>query len=105
MKKMMMTLMTAAMLTGAATTVFAETRIHNRKDQQQARIANGVRSGSLTARETGRIESREARLNRQVRRDRRDGGGLSARERVNIERKQDRLSRDIYRQKHDAQHR
>ena len=80
-------------------------RIENRKDDQQARIAHGARSGELTARETARLEGREARLNRQIRRDRVDGGGLTPTERARIEREQNGLSRSIYRQKHDAQRR
>jgi hypothetical protein len=80
-------------------------RIVRREVNQQARIAQGVRSGELTAAETARLEAREAILNREIRRDRVDGGGLSTHERAKIERQQDRLSRSIYRQKHDAQDR
>lgn len=80
-------------------------RIENRKDDQQARIAQGARSGALTPGETARLEGREARLNRQIRRDRADGRGLTPTERARIEREQNALSRSIYRQKHDAQRR
>jgi hypothetical protein len=55
----------------------------------------------LTARETARLEAREAALNHEVRVLRSDG--LTPRERARIERQQNRLSRDIYRQKHDSQ--
>ena len=78
-------------------------RIHARAERQQARIAQGARSGSLTARETARIEAREAALARDVRLMRENG--LSPRERAQIERRQNRLSRDIFRQKHDRQRR
>ncbi|MEO8430254.1 MAG: hypothetical protein ABI592_02010 [Acidobacteriota bacterium] len=77
-------------------------RIRKRAENQQDRIAQGVKSGELTARETSRIERREARLNREVRHMRKDGE-LSPRERRRIERQQDALSRGIYRQKHDRQ--
>lgn len=80
-------------------------RIENRKDNQQARIANGVRSGELTASETARLGAREASLNRQIRRDRLDGGGLTPTERARIAREQNALSRSIARQKQDAQRR
>jgi hypothetical protein len=81
-------------------------RIHNRSERQQARIAGGVASGQLTARETARLESREARLNREVSRMRaNNGGSLTAGQHARIERRQDRLSHDIYRQKHDGQSR
>ena len=96
----------ATMFLGAgflASTPAEAGRIHERAERQQARIAQGIRSGSLTPREAARIEAREAELARDVRILRR--GGLSPRERVRIERRQDRLSRDIYRQKHDRQRR
>ena len=76
-------------------------RISARQVRQQKRIAQGVGSGALTARETARLETREAALNREVQVLRRDG--LTPRERARIERQQNRLSRDIYRQKHDSQ--
>lgn len=76
-------------------------RIHARAERQQRRIAQGVGSGALTAREAARLETREAALNREVRVLRRDG--LTPRERARIEGQQNRLSRDIYRQKHDGQ--
>jgi|APLak6261675434_1056106.scaffolds.fasta_scaffold00216_13 hypothetical protein len=70
---------------------------------QQARIQQGVASGQLTGPEARRLERREARLQREIVRDRIDGGGLSAAERARIERRQDRLSRGIAHQKHDLQ--
>ena len=81
-------------------------RIHNRSERQQARIAGGVASGQLTARETARLESREARLDRKVSRMRaHNGGALTVHQRARVERQQDRLSRNIDRQKHDGQSR
>ena len=79
--------------------------IRYRQARQQQRIAQGIHNGSLTAGETARLERREARLNRQIRRERRDGGGLTSTERARINHQQNRLSRQIYRQKHDAQRR
>ncbi len=90
---------------GLASPAEAEGRIGKRQERQQQRIAQGVASGQLTARETARLERREAHLDRQIRRDRRDGGGLGRTERLRIERRQDRLSRDLFRQKHDRQRR
>jgi hypothetical protein len=78
-------------------------RISDRAERQQRRIAQGIRSGQLTARESARLEGREARLLRDVRAMRRAGGGsLTPAERARVERRQDRISRSIYRQKHDA---
>lgn len=79
-------------------------RIHTRKENQQDRIAQGVASGQLNARETARLESREAHLNREVSRMRAsDGGSLTPAQHARVERQQDRLSRHIYQQKHDGQ--
>jgi hypothetical protein len=79
-------------------------RIPTRKENQQDRIAQGVASGQLNARETARLESREAHLNHEVSRMRaNDGGSLTAAQHARVERQQDRLSRNIYQQKHDGQ--
>ena len=81
-------------------------RIHDRKTNQQDRIAQGVASGQLNARETARLETREAHLNREVARMRdHNDGALTARQHARVERQQDRLSRNIYQQKHDGQSR
>ena len=86
----------------SCTGMFAD-EIRGRQRAQQARIAQGARSGELTPRETARIEGQEARLAREVRRDRVDGGGLSVRERAKINAQQNRMSREIHRQKTDGQ--
>jgi hypothetical protein len=80
-----------------------QSRIANRKQNQQTRIAEGVNSGELTAREAARLERKEAVLNRKIQKERMDGGGLTAKERVKIERRQDKLSREIAKEKHDRQ--
>lgn len=77
--------------------------IAKRQQRQQGRIAQGVNSGELTARETARLERQEGRLNKEIARDHVDGGGLSQAERRKITRQQNRESRRIYRQKHDGQ--
>jgi len=77
--------------------------INQRKENQQDRIAQGVKSGELTPRETERLEGREAHINRQERRMRAaDGGHLTAADRAKINREQNRTSRAIYRDKHNA---
>ncbi len=75
-----------------------------REVRQQARIADGVKSGQLTPKETAKLEAREASIHRDIERSRaKDGGHLDARDRARIERRQDRTSRAIYREKHDGQ--
>ncbi|HVV44928.1 MAG TPA: hypothetical protein VHC72_06970 [Bryobacteraceae bacterium] len=77
--------------------------IGNRKDRQQDRIAQGVKSGELNPRETARLERRESSLNRQIRAERaQNNGRLTHAEQRQVDRRQDRLSRQIYRNKHDA---
>jgi hypothetical protein len=72
--------------------------------RQQERIAQGVQSGELTPRETARLERKEARVQREIRRDRAaHGGHLTPGEKARINRQQNRLSREIYREKHDAE--
>ena len=77
--------------------------INARKENQQDRIAQGVKSGQLTAGETSRLEAREAHINRQEARMKADGKFTPA-ERAKINREQNRTSRAIYRDKHNARH-
>ena len=66
-----------------------ERRIERRKENQQARIAQGVASGQLTAKETANLEHKEAGVNREVRNDREANGGiLTAQERQQVNRQQ-----------------
>jgi hypothetical protein len=77
--------------------------IHARKENQQDRIAQGVKSGQLTAGETAHLEKREARINREVHNERvANGGKLTPAERRQVNRQQNRTSRAIYRDKHNA---
>jgi hypothetical protein len=77
--------------------------VHDRKENQQDRIANGIQSGQLTAGETKSIESREANLNREIHDDRQaNGGKLTDAERQQVNRQQNRLSDRIYDDKHNA---
>src|SRR5215468_3380656 len=78
--------------------------IKRRAERQQDRIAQGVKSGELTAHETARLEHKEAALNQETRDMRKlDGGKLTPQDRALVNQQQDRLSKQIYNQKHDAQ--
>jgi len=108
MKRIMVSVMAGALLLGASTTSFGadgkEGRIQRRKENQQKRIGEGVENGSLTARETGRLERKESKLNKEIREDRKENGGkLTKQEKAQVNRRQNRISKDIYRQKHDGQ--
>jgi hypothetical protein len=78
-------------------------RIQQRKENQQDRIAQGVKSGQLTAGETAHLENKEAKLNHEVRNDRKaNGGTLTGQEKRQINRQQNQVSRNIYRDKHNG---
>ncbi len=102
---MKLSLFATAFLALSTTVAMCQTQptIQQRKNHQQARIAQGVRSGQLTPRETAHLEGREASINRQERSMRRaDNGHLTRADRATLNRRQNRTSRAIYRDKHNA---
>jgi hypothetical protein len=77
--------------------------INQRKENQQDRIAQGVRSGELTARETAHLEGQEAAFNREERGMRAaDNGHLTSGDRAVLNGQQNRMSREIYNKKHNG---
>lgn len=76
--------------------------LHHREARQQARIAQGVRSGELTRPEARRLERGQVHLYRVEGAARADGV-VTAGERVRLQRAADVQSRRIDVQKHDAQ--
>lgn len=80
-----------------------KSEVGKRAENQQDRIAQGVKSGQLTAGETSHLEKNEANINREVRNDRAaNGGKLTSQERAQVNRQQNRESRQIYRDKHNG---
>jgi hypothetical protein len=96
------TLSAALLLAVGSASVMAQTATVNtpaahtvqRDVNQQTRIENGLKDGSLTTKEAGRLEKEESRIDRQQAADLKDGK-LSPRERAQLRREQDRASRDI----------
>jgi hypothetical protein len=85
----------------AASDHFGNSEVGRRQENQQDRIAQGIRSGHLTAGQTTRLEGNQAGIKQEVRADRRaDGGRLTGAEHRQINRQQNRQSRNIYRAKH-----
>jgi hypothetical protein len=76
--------------------------VKERQENQQKRIAGGVKSGELTAKETKHLEAREVKIQHDKKEAKADGV-VSTKERAKLRREQNRTSRAIYRQKHDAQ--
>jgi hypothetical protein len=103
----LLTLITAGTTTlGFASNASAGTnspRIDRREANQQRRINQGVRSGSLTPRETYRLQRRQANINAQEARFKSDGH-FTRRERNIVRHSLDRSSRAIYRAKHNGRH-
>src|SRR5271168_231067 len=73
-----------------------------RKANQQARIAQGVKSGQLTAGETANLEHREASVNKEERNMRAaNSGKLTAADRTALNNRQNKISNSIYKDKHN----
>jgi hypothetical protein len=80
---------------------YGNTEVGQRRENQQDRIANGLRNGTMNAGEAARDENREQGINEQIHGDRAGNGGkLTGQERAQINREQNHMSRTIYRQKH-----
>jgi hypothetical protein len=76
--------------------------VNARQENQQDRIAQGVKSGELTAKEARVLKAKEARVAALEKRMKSDGS-LTAEERARLQKQLDNLSADIYKQKHDNQ--
>jgi hypothetical protein len=73
-----------------------------RNVNQQQRIEQGVQSGSLTTRETAKLEGGQARDSRKEARAGADGN-VGKGEQRRIQHAENRQSRKIHREKHDGQ--
>jgi hypothetical protein len=75
-----------------------------RNVNQEQRIENGIQNGSLTNRETAKLERGQARVDRKEAAAGRDGH-VGAGEQVAIQKAENKQSRRIHHEKHDAQKR
>ena len=108
MNRLLMSTFAAALLSWALPAA-ADWQTHDpgieaRQHRQQARIAQGLRSGELTRFEARRLEREQAQLRRKERIYKADGV-LTAAERRDLQRDLNRAERHIYNQKHDADRR
>lgn len=77
--------------------------VGQRQENQQDRIAQGVKSGQLTAGETTKLEKQQQGINREVNGMREENGGkLSKADKALVNRQQNRASRNIYNKKHNG---
>lgn len=87
----------------ANTAHYGNNVVGQRRENQQDRIAQGLKSGQMTAGEAARTENREQGINQQVAADRQaNGGKLTTQERAQINREQNKTSRQIYNRKHNV---
>jgi hypothetical protein len=94
---------TPSTTTTPSSTPAPQPTVGQRKENQQDRIAQGVKSGQLTAGETANLETKEAAINGETRADRAaNGGKLTPAEKQQINGQQNQLSKQIYNDKHNA---
>ena len=99
-----MTFVAALFATAFAAPVLAQTTGAEvqRDVNQQQRIEQGLKSGQLTTKEAGKLESGASKVEKMQSNAERNGS-VSPREQARIQAAQNRESRAINRQKHDAQ--
>ena len=93
-----------AILIFSAFTASAQTMpaVQGRQTEQQERIAAGRATGSLTPRETRRLEREQAKIQMEKNVAKADGV-ITPAERARLARKQHKASRHIAHEKHDLQ--
>jgi hypothetical protein len=80
-----------------------KSEVGQRQRNQQERIAQGIKSGQMTAGEAARTEGHSAAINHEIHSDRAaNGGTLTGAEKAQINRQQNRNSARIYRTKHNG---
>jgi len=76
-------------------------QVNGREANQQNRIANGVKNGSLSPKQTSNLENREASVQNREKKDMAaHNGHLTKAEQNGINRQQNRISKSIYKDKH-----
>src|SRR5277367_4434927 len=82
---------------------YSSGEIGQRREDQQDRIAQGVKSGQLTAGETAKLENQQQGINREIGADKQaNGGKLTGLDKKAINQSQNRASRNIYNKKHNG---
>jgi hypothetical protein len=87
----------------ANTAHYGNNKVGQRREAQQDRIAQGIKSGQLTPSETAKLEKQQQGINKQVATDRKaNGGTLNAAQKKQVNKEQNQASRNIYKKKHNA---
>jgi hypothetical protein len=76
-------------------------QINRREQNQQNRIANGIKNDKLTPRQTARLERGEQRLQNNEKKDMaKDNGHLTKQDQRQLNREANHMSKRIYKDKH-----
>lgn len=87
----------------ANTAHYGNNEVGERRENQQDRIAQGVKSGQLTAGETAKLENQQQGINREDAGMRQaNGGKLTNADKKALNQQQNRASKNIYNKKHNA---
>jgi len=82
---------------------YGNNKVGQRRENQQDRIAQGVKSGQMTAGEAAKAETQQKHISKQVAADRKaNGGTLTASEKKQVNKEQNAASKSIYNKKHNA---
>jgi uncharacterized lipoprotein YajG len=77
--------------------------VNTREQNQQDRIANGEKNGTMTPGQASRVENREQNIENQQKADMAaHNGHLTKGEQKQLNKEQNRTSRQIYKDKHDG---
>lgn len=78
-------------------------QVNNREQNQQNRIANGMKSGAVTPKEAGKLEAQQQRINNSEKKDMAaNNGHLTKAEQTNLNKRQNAASENIYNKKHNS---
>jgi hypothetical protein len=77
-------------------------QVNNREQNQQNRIANGMKSGAVTPKEAGKLEAQQQRIENSEKKDMAaHNGHLTKTEQANLNKRQNKASENIYDKKHN----
>lgn len=77
-------------------------QVNAREQEQQNRIANGMKSGALTPKEAGKLERQQQHIVKQEKKDMAaHNGHLTKREQAKLNKEQNKASKNIYEKKHN----
>jgi CRISPR/Cas system-associated endoribonuclease Cas2 len=77
--------------------------VNTREQNQQNRIANGMKSGELTPKEAGKLENQQQRIDNSEKKDMAaHNGHLTKGEQARLNKRQNKASKNIYAKKHNA---